>query len=98
LNAEEIDEVATMLNDRPRRPSDGILPLKPSTSTYRFTNRPVLRRSIEPSQYLAIRYSERLAEAGVVHSVGSKGDSYVNALSEGFNGLHKTELIHCRGP
>jgi putative transposase len=49
-------------------------------------------------QYLAIRYTERLAEAGVVNSVGSKGDSYDNALAESFNGLYKTELIYRRGP
>jgi transposase InsO family protein len=49
-------------------------------------------------QYLAIRYTERLAEAGVVNSVGSKGDSYDNALAESFNGLYKTELIHRQGP
>ena len=49
-------------------------------------------------QYLSIRYTERLAEAGVVNSVGSKGDSYDNALAESFNGLYKTELIHRRGP
>jgi putative transposase len=49
-------------------------------------------------QYLAIRYTERLAEAGVVASVGSRGDSYDNALAESFNGLYKTELIRHRGP
>jgi putative transposase len=49
-------------------------------------------------QYLAIRYTERLAEAGAVASVGSKGDSYDNALAESFNGLYKTELIRHRGP
>ena len=49
-------------------------------------------------QYLAIRYSERLAEAGAVASVGSRGDSYDNALAESFNGLYKTELIHRGGP
>ena len=47
-------------------------------------------------QYLAIRYTERLAEAGVVSSVGSKGDSYDNALAETVNGLYKTELIRRR--
>jgi putative transposase len=47
-------------------------------------------------QYLAIRYTERLAEAGVVTSVGSRGDSYDNALAESFNGLYKAELIHRR--
>jgi putative transposase len=49
-------------------------------------------------QYLAIRYTERLAAAGVVTSVGSRGDSYDNALAESFNGLYKTELIRHRGP
>jgi len=49
-------------------------------------------------QYLAIRYTERLAEAGAVASVGSRGDSYDNALAESFNGLYKAELIRHRGP
>ena len=49
------------------------------------------------SQYVSIRYSERLAEAGVEPSVGSKGDSYDNALAETINGLYKAELIHRRG-
>ena len=49
-------------------------------------------------QYLAIRYTERLAEAGAVNSVGSRGDSYDNALAETVNGLYKTELIHRQGP
>lgn len=49
-------------------------------------------------QYLAIRYTQRLAEAGVVASVGSTGDSYDNALAEGFNSLFKAELVRNRGP
>jgi putative transposase len=49
-------------------------------------------------QYLAIRYTDRLAEAGAVPSVGSRGDSYDNALAESFNGLYKTELIRHAGP
>jgi putative transposase len=49
-------------------------------------------------QYLAIRYTERLAEAGAVTSVGSRGDSYDNALAESTIGLYKTELIRRRGP
>ena len=49
-------------------------------------------------QDLAIRYTERLAEAGAVPSVGSRGDSYDNALAESFNGLYKTELIRHAGP
>ena len=50
------------------------------------------------SQYVSIRYSERLAEAGIEPSVGSRGDSYDNALAETINGLYKTELVHRRGP
>jgi putative transposase len=49
-------------------------------------------------QYLSIRYSERLAEAGAIPSVGSRGDSYDNALAESVIGLYKTELIRRRGP
>ncbi len=49
-------------------------------------------------QYLAIRYTERLEAAGVIGSVGSKGDSYDNALAETVNGLYKAELIERRGP
>lgn len=50
------------------------------------------------SQYVSIRYSERLAEAGIEPSVGSRGDSYDNALAETINGLYKAELIHRPGP
>ena len=49
-------------------------------------------------QYVSIRYTERLAEAGVVASVGSVGDSYDNALAESINGLYKAELIYRFGP
>ncbi len=49
-------------------------------------------------QYLSIRYTERLGEAGAVGSVGSRGDSYDNALAETIIGLFKTELIRNRGP
>ena len=58
----------------------------------------LIHHSDRGSQYLSIRYSERLAEAGVEPSVGSKGDSYDNALAETINGLYKAELIHRRGP
>jgi transposase InsO family protein len=49
-------------------------------------------------QYLSIRYTDRLAEAGVASSVGSVGDAYDNALAETINGLYKTEVIRRRGP
>ena len=58
----------------------------------------VLRRPVESAQYLSIRYTERLAEAGIEPSVGSVGDSYDNALAETINGLYKAEVIHRRGP
>ncbi|AMK26557.1 integrase, catalytic region (plasmid) [Sphingobium sp. TKS] len=57
----------------------------------------VLRRPVESAQYVSIRYSERLAEAGIEPSVGSVGDSYDNALAETINGLYKAEVIHRRG-
>jgi len=58
----------------------------------------LVHHSDRGSQYVSIRYSERLAEAGVEPSVGSKGDSYDNALAETINGLYKAEVIHRRGP
>jgi transposase InsO family protein len=58
----------------------------------------VLRRPLESAQYLSIRYTERLIDAGIEPSVGSVGDSYDNALAETINGLFKTEVIRRRGP
>ena len=50
------------------------------------------------AQYLSIKYTERLAAAGIEPSVGSVGDSYDNALAKTINGLYKAEVIHRRGP
>jgi len=58
----------------------------------------LVHHSDRGSQYVSIRYSERLAEAGVEPSVGSRGDSYDNALAETINGLYKAEMIHRRAP
>jgi transposase InsO family protein len=58
----------------------------------------VIHHSDRGVQYLSIRYTERLEEAGAVASVGSKGDSYDNALAETINGLYKTEVIRRKGP
>ena len=58
----------------------------------------LIHHSDRGSQYLAIRYAARLEEAGMAASVGSKGDSYDNALAETINGLYKAELIRRRGP
>gem|GEM_PF-1149323 len=57
-----------------------------------------VRRLLEPGQYRAIRYTQRLADAAAVASVGSRGDSYDNALAEAFNSLFKAELIRNKGP
>ena len=54
----------------------------------------LIHHSDRGSQYLSIRYSERLSEAGIEPSVGSRGDSYDNALAETINGLYKAEIIH----
>jgi putative transposase len=58
----------------------------------------LIHHSDRGSQYLSIRYTERLAEAGIERSVGSTGDSYDNALAESVIGLYKTEVIRRRGP
>jgi Transposase and inactivated derivatives len=56
----------------------------------------LVHHSDHGSQYVSIRYTERLAEAGIEPSVGSVGDSYDNALAETINGLYKAEVIHRR--
>ena len=58
----------------------------------------LVHHSDRGSQYVSIRYTERMAEAGIEPSVGSVGDSYDNALAESINGLYKAEVIHRRGP
>jgi putative transposase len=60
--------------------------------------RDLVHHSDRGSQYLAMRYTDRLAEAGIEPSVGSRGDSYDNALAESIIGLYKTEVIHRKGP
>ena len=56
-----------------------------------------MHHSDRGSQYVSIKYTERLAEAGMEPSVGSVGNSYDNALAETINGLYKAEVIHRRG-
>ena len=58
----------------------------------------LVHHSDRGTQYLSIRYGERLADSGIEPSVGSTGDSYDNALAESINGLYKAEVIHRRGP
>jgi putative transposase len=72
--------------------------IHPGRLPIQHLRREVLRRPVESTQYLSIRYTERLAEAGIELSVGSTGDSYDNALAETVIGLFKTEEIYRRGP
>ena len=58
----------------------------------------LIHHSDRGSQYVSIKYTERLAEAGIEPSSDSAGDSYDNALAETINGLYKAEVIHGRGP
>ena len=58
----------------------------------------MLRRPVESAQYLSIKYTERLADAGIDPSVGTAGDSYDNALAESIIGLFKTEVTKLLGP
>ena len=64
----------------------------------RKNRRELIHHSDRGSQYLSIRYTERLSEVGINASVGTTGDSYDNALAETIIGLYKTEVIHHRGP
>src|SRR3954449_2152630 len=88
---------------RPFHPGEGNAP-RPDRSERRFrtviatSSLKVLRRPLELGQYVSIRYTERLAAAGIEPSVGSVGDSFDNALAETINGLYKAEVIHRRGP
>ena len=64
----------------------------------RETDAQLVHHSDRGVQYLSVRYTERLAEAGIAASVGSRGDSYDNALAESVIGLYKAEVIHHAGP
>lgn len=64
----------------------------------RNTRQQLIQHSDRGSQYLSIRYTERLAEAGISASVGATGDSYDNALAETIIGLYKTEVSYHQGP
>ena len=68
------------------------------TSIYDQSNQPVLRRPLEPKQYTAVRYAERLADAGALASIGTVGDSYDNAMAESVIGLYKAECVRLDGP
>ena len=79
----------------PGRAGDGALAPR---SRHGQTITGLVHHSDAGSQYISIRYTERLADAGATPSVGSVGDSYDNAMAESIIGLYKTELIRRRGP
>ena len=95
---DELDAVAAALNSRPRKTLRWRTPAEALDELLRSLNTATLPRPLEPGQYTSIRYTERLAEAGAVTSVDSRGDSFDNALAETIIGLYKTELVHRRGP
>src|SRR3954452_4695331 len=71
---------------------------RPLTNFYDQPTNTLLQRPLESAQYVSIKYTERLAAAGIEPSVGSVGDSYDKALAETINGLYKAEVIHLHGP
>ena len=71
---------------------------KRSTTAAATTTGDLVHHSDRGTQYLSMRYTERLADAGIEPSVGSRGDSYDNALAESVIGLFKTEVIRRQGP
>ena len=71
---------------------------RPSTTAATTPVGDLVHHSDRGTQYLSMRYTERLAEAGIEPSVGSRGDSYDNALAESVIGLFKTEVIRRKGP
>jgi transposase InsO family protein len=84
------DLARTRAPDRPIR--------TPPTSRHRNLSLRLLRQPFESKQYVSIKYTDRLAEAGIEPFVGGVGDSYHNALAETINGLYKAEVIHRCGP
>jgi transposase InsO family protein len=64
----------------------------------RKPRQPLIHHSDRGSQYIAIRYTDRLSQQDISVSVGTTGDAYDNALAETINGLYKTEVIHHQGP
>ena len=82
----------------PERRSIGERLRRRLTSCFDQLTNLLLRRPLESAQYVSIKYTERLVEAGIEPSVGSVGDSYDNALAESINGLYKTEVIRRRRP
>ena len=81
-----------------RTPTSSSMPSNRRSMTEPASRGGLVHHSDRGSQYVSIKYTERLAEAGIEPSVGSVGDCYDNALAETINGLYKAEVIHRRGP
>ena len=92
--ADELEAVAAALNGRPRKPSDGRLPPRPSTSTYTPPSKAVLPRSIESGQYTSWAFTRRALDSGLVPSMGSIGDCYDNGQMESFWARMQVELLN----
>lgn len=93
-SAADLEAIAYTLNNRPRKALEWRTPAESlwRATTLRQTT-PVLHRPIEPAQYTALTFGQRLAEAGIAASIGSVGDSYDNALAESVNADYKNELV-----
>ena len=92
-SAEDLEAVAHALNNRPRKILGWKTPAETFEEHLRSLQQPGVATTLELAQYRAIRYTERLAEAEAVASVGSRGDSYDNAMAEALNSLFKAECI-----
>jgi transposase InsO family protein len=95
---DDLAAVAAALNSRPRKTLGWKTPAEALNDHLCSHQQASAARTPESGQYLSIRYTERLATAGAVCSVGSRGGSYDNALAESVNGLYTAEVIHRRGP
>jgi hypothetical protein len=93
--AEDLEVVAYALNTRPRKTPGWKTPAEAFNEYLICSNRAVLHRLVEPSQFTSIRYGERLAEIGALPSIGTVGDS-TTRRRRNVNGYYKAELI--RGP
>ena len=97
-SASDVAAVAATLNRRPRKTLGWRNPSEVFNELLLSHQEDVLRRPLESGQYLSMRYTDRLVDAGIAPSVGSQGDAYDNALAESVIGLYKTEVIQRKGP